>query len=47
MTVLDAKTRFGPVCHCGKVGTAVVFPHVDHRRKKPWPQPYWLCDEHA
>lgn len=51
--VIDAHNRFrstgrDPQCReCSEVGTVIVIPNIDHRRKKPWPQTYWLCDEHA
>ena len=51
--LIDARDRFrGPVhehpCReCGEEGTALVLPHIDHRRRKRWPQPYWLCSEHS
>lgn len=51
--VIDAHNRFGsttrdPQCRvCSEVGTVIVIPNIDHRRKKPWPKTYWLCDEHA
>lgn len=51
MTVIDARARFAGIEHrcrdCDQPGVAIVFPHVDHRRRKPWPQPYWLCAEHS
>lgn len=31
---------------CGRSAVTVCFPHIDHRRRKPWPQPYGLCGEH-
>lgn len=51
--VIDARARFPglvnraeyPCRECGKEGTALFPPHVDRRRRKPWPQPYWLCAE--
>jgi len=51
--VIDARDRFGrsggsASCReCGAVANVYVMPKVDHRRRRPWPQPYWLCDEHA
>lgn len=47
--VIDARHRFKqlPPCReCGQPGTTIVLPRVDHRRRKPWPQPYWLCRTH-
>lgn len=53
--VIDARARFaqrrkaartGTCRFCSKPGTTVVLPRVDHRKRKPWPQPYWLCDTH-
>ena len=51
--VIDARDRFWesgdmhPCRECGEPGTTVVLPHVDHRRRKPWPQSYWLCSQHS
>lgn len=51
--IIDARARFrGSGAHhacreCGEPGTVVVLPRVDHRRKKPWPEPYWLCSRHS
>lgn len=47
MTVIDARTRFGLTCRrCDQPAAVIVYPHVDHRRRKPWPEPYGLCDKH-
>lgn len=51
--VIDAHDRFTKtepqqLCReCGQPATHLVLPHVDHRRRKPWPKPYWLCSTHA
>jgi len=53
--LIDAHDRFTtapqrpqPRCRdCDQPGILYVLPHVDHRRRKPWPQPYWLCQAHA
>lgn len=52
--VIDARSRFtrsadrSDTCReCGAPGTVIVLPNVDHRRRKPWPTQYWLCDEHS
>lgn len=51
--VIDARNRFQKTkssesCReCGEPGSTIVLPDVDHRRKKPWPQPYWLCNKHS
>lgn len=52
--VIDARLRFKKVAdrsdtcrECGAAGTVIVLPNVDHRRRKPWPKQYWLCNEHA
>lgn len=50
--VIDAHDRFTrapqhPCRECGQPASIYVLPNVDHRRRQPWPQPYWLCDIHA
>ncbi|SKF35884.1 Uncharacterised protein [Mycobacteroides abscessus subsp. massiliense] len=52
--VIDARSRFtkaparSETCReCGAPGSVIVLPNIDHRRRKPWPTQYWLCDEHA
>lgn len=53
--LIDAHSRFTtpprpqqPRCRdCDEPGIHYVMPHVDHRRQKPWPQPYWLCAAHG
>ncbi len=53
--VIDAHDRFTqpatpqqhPCRECGHPARQLVLPHVDHRRRKPWPKPYWLCGTHS
>jgi hypothetical protein len=52
MTVIDARDRFTKRANhqcrdCARPGVTFVLPRVDHRRRKPWPQPYWLCVAHT
>ena len=48
--LVEASSRFrpdGPRCRfCPAPATVVHFPHVDHRRRGPWPESIWTCAEH-